>query len=799
MALHRLIRPIRLSGFKIALLVIAACVVFYVLYGQCIPFLTILELKTLDLKFRLSGTRPPSDEVVIVAIDDYSIENLGRWPWPRSYYAEAVDKLAEDGASVIGLDLILSEPEESAGMDMLRDLRYYYGNLHMSSSSPEGKEFRDILDQAITNADNDRIFADSIGRNGNIVLALVFLFPEISDQPEQTDFPKKVGHAPLEESDLGDLPPLEEFQEETDAGSDLGDLPPLEGFQDETGSGGEYYVPPEVEAAAFRYVEGDEKDYLPEATDVMLPLSDYYSSASNLGHINAYPDIDGGLRWETLVVEFNGQYYPALGVQLVKEHLGLAGEDVRLLPGRGVRLGERFCPLDGEGRMLVNYYGPGWSFPYYSFFDVVAGTLPEGTFRDKMVLVGAAATGLGDVWSTPFSRAMPGVEKHATVISNIMLGDYLRMSNMVLDILFILVPGVALGLVLPRCSSLRGLSWAFLMLLAVTAVNYAFFHYQNTWVAYVFPTASLIAISVAVTTFQYFTGEKERRFVKKAFRQYLNPALLEELMKNTDGLRLGGEKKELTVLFSDIRGFTTISERMPPEQLVSMINEYLSAMTGIITSNKGLVDKFIGDAIMAVFGAPVSFEGHPTAACMAALKMREELTRLSPQWKEKGYPEMKIGIGINTGEMIVGNMGSEERFDYTVMGDSVNLASRLEGLCKLYGADIVISEFAADRIEGFALRELDVVKVKGKEQPIRVFELLGLDGSPEINYEEVREYQDSLALYRARRWEEAREKFAALAGKAGSPLYGLYKKRCEEFLERPPSEDWDGLFVLREK
>jgi adenylate cyclase len=777
MALTGLLRSRRVSPFRLAVLITVLISLFYAFFSERLQILEFFELKTLDMRFRIRGRMQHDERVAIVVIDDHSIDNLGRWPWPRSYYADLLDVLSEDGARAIGIDVIFPEPEENPELYTLRKLKHYYDSRGLGTSSPEGKAFGDTLVQAMDVSDNDRLFADALERNDNAILALVFQsFGDVS-----AESPDDLGTAE------GDMPPPE--------------LLSSEGVDYDTDDS---FLTPGITGSAYKEFDktaDGELFEIPRAESILLPIDELSDAARDFGAINFFPDIDGSLRWENMAIEFMGRYYPPLGVQMVRHYRGLAARDIRIMQGEGLMVGDTLVPLDEKGRLLINYYGPTETFDYYSFSDVVDSALPPGTFRDRIVLLGEAATGLGDVWLTPFSQSLPGVEKHATVISNILQGNFLRKNRSIIliDFLFIAVTGFALGIVLPRLSPLRSSLFCLLALIVIVFLNYQIFSVLNIWANLMYPILTLLSVSIGVITFQFFTEEREKRRIKKAFKQYLNPALVEELAKKPESLRLGGEEKQLTVLFSDIRDFTTISEGMRPEQLVEMMNTYLSLMTGTIMENRGNVDKFIGDAIMAIFGAPLYFDDHPETSCLTALSMMRELRSHKPDWKGRGYPDINMGIGINTGRMVVGNMGSEDRFDYTVMGDSVNLASRLESLCKMYGVDIIISEFTASKIEGFTLRELDFVRVKGKDTAIRIYELVCHGPAGSEKEAELEEYSGALGLYRDRKWPDALERFSRLKEKTGNVLYVLYMKRCSEFIDNPPVDDWDMVFTLKRK
>jgi adenylate cyclase len=802
-----------MTGFKLALAVTMMVAALYYFLGDSLTLLKKFELQTLDFKFILRGPVEPPDDVVVVAIDDYSIERLGRWPWSRAYNAELVDLLAGDGAKAIGFDLIFAEPEESLELTTMRQLKQYYRALDISGSTLEGKKFGALLEEAVNASNNDRIFSDSIARNNNVIIALVFQAfgqPDAGSQEgEALADNSSFTELPTESGQADDIPPEDLFNEEPTADipyellEEEGNPPdtelPPEGLFGDEPFNEDMLVPLEVKDAAIRSIDISDWASVPQAQDLLLPLPEFYSTAKDLGHVNTFSDTDGNLRWASLMLRYSDRYYPALGIKMLKEYYGLDNQGIRTVPGKGIFLGERHMPVDRQGRLLINYYGPARSFKYYAYSDVIEGMLPQGTFDGKMVLVGYAATGLGDVWTTPFSRAMPGVEKHATVIGNVLEGDYLHRAGRSADVIFIMVLGLLLGYYLPKLSPLRVAAFSVITIMIVLAASFAFFYFFKIWINGVYPMLTALMVPASVITYKFFTEEKEKRLVKKAFKQYLSPALVEELVKHPENLRLGGEQKELTVLFSDIRDFTSISEKLTPEKLVSLLNVYLSAMTGIIIGNKGLVDKFIGDAIMAVYGAPIHFEEHPQMACTAAVKMISELNKQMPEWLSQGFPEFRIGVGINTGEMIAGNMGSEDRFDYTVMGDSVNLASRLEGLSKAYGASIIISESTASGIDGFALRELDMVRVKGKVEPVRIFEVLGfVDDCRELE-DELALYRDALGLYRSRQWVQAMGAFESLEEKSGLKLYELYARRSRDFLNTPPPSNWDGVFTFTKK
>ena len=801
----------KFSGFKLAIILTLFVAAFYLGLSGKFALLEFIELKTLDMRFKIRGEMASSQDVGIAVIDDQSIEALGRWPWPRSYFGALIDSLAADGAKVIGFDIIYSEPEINPIRVNLIRLKSMYDSKGVARLGPAGKEFGDILTQVVDELpDSDQILADAMQRHGSVISTLVFhSFDQYAeDETSAVDGDDQPPAELLEEiGEGGDLPP-EDLLEEIGEGGDQppDDLMDNKGWEDlpeDEGYDLDAFIPDKVRQEEYKNIIGDGPMFdVPRAGGLLLPIDKFVDASLGFGFVNFDPEIDGGLRWENLVIEHLQRYYSPIGIRMLMEYYGLENNDLAIVKGKGIRLGDIEIPTDEKARLLVNYYGPYGSMQYYSIVDIIEGNYPPGTFQDKIILVGGAATGLGDVWLTPFDPSLPGVEKHATVISNILQGDFIKKppSARMISLLLIVAVGLALGFFIPRLPSvLHVLLFTSVTLVVLLGFVVIMFTAFGTWVNLTYPFGSLLIVSIGVVVYQYFTEEREKRQIKKAFKMYLNDALVEQLAESHDGLQLGGDEKVLTVLFSDIRNFTSISEGMTPEQLVSLINTYLSLMTKTIMNENGTVDKYIGDAIMAIYGAPVYSEDHPVQACRTALKMMNDLDQVRGEWLERGYPEIKIGIGVNTGRMVVGNMGSEDRFDYTVMGDSVNLASRLEGLTKAYGSGIIVSEFTEEKLSGFVLKDLDLVRVKGKDKPIRILELLA-EGSPGKALElELGQYSEALEFYRKMQWDKALNAFKALEKEHNLLLYNIYRKRCASFKENPPEGDWDGVFTFTTK
>src|SRR5919108_230179 len=399
--------------------------------------------------------------------------------------------------------------------------------------------------------------------------------------------------------------------------------------------------------------------------------------------------------------------------------------------------------------------------------------------------------------SPPSRPALPGVERHATVIDNILREDFLqrRDAMALIDLACIVTMGLLVGWLSPKCPSFWGSVLALGLGGFYAVANVLTFTHAGLWVNLFFPLLAVALNQSSMTLFKFLTEERQKRSIRRAFQYYLHPAVVDQVSQNPHLLRLGGEVREFTVLFTDIRGFSAIAEGLPPEALVRLLNEYLTAMTQVVFTHNGLLDKYIGDGIMAVYGAPLHAPDHAYQACCTALDMMAELVTLQAQWRARGLPFINIGIGINTATMVVGNMGSDLRFDYTVMGDGVNLASRLEGANKEYGTNILVSESTWEQVKDrLVTRDLDVIRVKGKAQPTRIFEVLG---TPPLSPERAAMapiFEAALRAYRAQRWEEAIELWQqTLEAMPGDGPSQLYVERCKRFMALPPPADWDGV------
>jgi len=743
-------RMLSISPFKIGFIVVILTIFLFLVNN---PFFYFMELKTLDLRLLSRGIRSPGTETVIAAIDEKSLTELGRWPWSRSTIAKLVDTLKENGARAVGFDVVFAEPDENSSLMQLSEI-----SREIKSIGAVDPRIRKLIDEKKKEADTDTILAKSIKRAGNVTLGYFFYTIQ-----------RDIGHLSKNE--------IEETAE------NISDF--------------KYQL--------VRYIGKPYKNPVMKAFAVAPNIGLLSKVAENAGYFNAFPDVDGTNRWSPLVARFGDSFYPSLSIAVLEQYkdwpmLSVVIADYGI---ERIEMGDIAIPTDEAGRIFINYLGPTGTFPHYSVTDIIHGRLEKDIFKDKIVLLGATATGIFDLRVTPFSPVFPGIEIHATVIDNILHQNFIRRPGWtaIIDIFAIIFLGLISVPVLSRVKAVTGLLFTLVLVVVYVFINRYVFIGYNLWLNLVYPVFTMLVVYVGITVYRYITEEREKKKIRGTFQYYLSGPVIEEMLKDPSKLKLGGEKKDLSVLFSDIRGFTTISEKLSPEDLVHLLNEYLTVMTDLVFKNGGLLDKYMGDAVMAVFGAPLDESDHPMRSCRTALGMMEELRKLQKKWVDEGQPVLDIGIGINTGDMVVGNMGSKMRFDYTVMGDNVNLGSRLEGINKEYGTNIVISEYTYERVkDSFFCRELDSVRVKGKLLPVRIYELLGEKKDSEKREGYIKTFEEGLANYKQGLWDDAILSFKrVLEIHPGDYPSEMYIERCENLKQNPPEDGWDGVYTMTKK
>lgn len=528
----------------------------------------------------------------------------------------------------------------------------------------------------------------------------------------------------------------------------------------------------------------------------------------NSGFFNIIPDKDGIMRTSNLVMLYEGEIYPSLPLSALRHYLG--NEiilDIASYGVDGLLLRDRRIPVDESGRLTLNYYDKQGTFQTISATDVINNRLHHDALKDALAFIGATEIGISDVRATPVDPVLPGVEIHATVASNVLQNRFIIRNGWVisLEIAFVILFPILLSILLSliRRTFIALISYVGVLVIYFSINYLQFVHYfLNTGI--IFPIISIGMTYLVSEAYRNLIEEKQGRFLKKAFTSYVSHELVSEIMKNPNALKLGGERRVITILFSDVRDFTSISERLSPENLVLLLNQYLSPMTQIVLKHRGTLDKYIGDAIMAIYNAPLKIEDHPIMACKTALEMVEKLKELNANFKQKGLLEIDIGIGINTGDVIVGNMGTDVRFDYTAIGDTVNLASRIEGLNKIYKTNIIVSEFTVKHLNAFSVqhsapsllqfRELDLIKVKGKDRPVTIYAL-----SQGIDEKIINKFEEALSLYRKQQFKDAKEIFQSLIKEYSDKPSEIFSERCAEFIDNPPEPQWDGVYVAQTK
>jgi adenylate cyclase len=765
-----------------------------------------VEVKTVDLRFRLRGPRVPGGQVAIAAIDSKSVEALGRWPWTRSVHARLIDRLREWGATAIAFDVLFTEEEGAVEAERLRKIAAV---LPDSAEAAKG-----IVDGAMNDVLADRSLKASLERSldenrGLTVLSFDFVF--------RSD----IAHT----GRLGKLLSSGDEQSVFDLAT---------------------YASRNENVAFLR------KEPAKLALGIRPVIPSLAQSCAALGYANPVFDPDGTLRREQVFVVYSPavrdafekkadmeaalldqktwvQAFMPLSVAGVATHLGLTVDQLTLdlekgelrfpVPdGKGgkVERAHRFDPFDGTAR--IDFYGPSNTIPTWSISDIVEGKLvdqeghpiphPENHFKGRLVFVGMSDPGLADFFSTPFTARLPGVEKHAMFAENLLEGRQLRTHDDYDRVVGLTALGAGLIVALVAANFSAAFSGIILLFIGAVWHYLTFRHFTESgmvwnWTA---PALSAMVGFAAVTLYRQLTEEREKRRVRSAFSHYMSPAAVTEVLSNPEGLKLGGERRSCSIFFSDVVGFTTLSESIAdPADLVRLMNRYLGRMTDLILKQDGILDKYIGDAIMAIFGAPVVRADHAARACAAALSNMEDLQKLRAELKAEGLPDIDCRIGINTGEVVIGNMGSSMRMDYTVLGDTVNLASRLEGANKPYHTHIMVGprtrKEASEHDPTLVFRRLDLLTVKGKIEPVEVFELVGRTSTVgERTNLIVQLYEKGIDFYRARKFEDAKGTFRAVLEidpEDGPSL--LYVERCEAFLVEPPPEDWDGVFHLKTK
>ena len=705
-----------------------------------------LRLKTFDYFQQLKPREiPPPDKkpVTIIDLDEKSLATVGQWPWARTTVAQLVENLFKYGVVVVGFDIVFAEPDRLSPQNV--------------AANTKGLD-SEILAKLSALPSNDQVLAETIKKYRVVV--------------GQTGF--------WEDRQVKAGPPL---RRSIGLKSQPG-TPPLESFL----------------------------DTLP---DIVRNVPVIEQASQGQGMFTVMPETDGVVRRVPSFFVYNGDVYGALSVEMLRVAMGRPTVLVETDPAgiKAVKVTRDFVlPTDNRGRVWP-YFSMHDKAKYVSAVDVLNGTANPELLKGKMAIIGTSAAGLLDIRATPTERLLPGVEVHAQLIEAVANGAILTRPNYApgMEMILLLGGGMLMIVLVPWVGAKWTLAvFASIVGGAVYGAWYMFSTYQML-LDPVYGSGSVMLLYMMLTYIGYAREEKQRRQVRSAFGYYLSPAMVEQLAEDPSRLKLGGEKRNMSMLFCDVRGFTTISEMFDAEGLTKLINKLLTPLTGVILERKGTVDKYMGDCIMAFWNAPLDDAEHARHACLSALEMNATMEPLNQKLAAEAEAEgrkmiaLKVGIGVNSGDVVVGNMGSDQRFDYSILGDEVNLASRLEGQCKTYHVDIVLGQNTQAQVPMLATLELDLIKVKGKTEAVRVFTLLGdeaVAASPE--FKDLKMVHDALlAAYRAQDWATAKARLAdcrsRMDGYNMAGYYEMMEERIVEFEEHSPGADWDGVYVAKTK
>jgi adenylate cyclase len=708
-------------------------------------FMKQMENILYDLRVVLTASHEADERIVIVDIDEKSLGEIGRWPWGRDKLAHLVTRLFDDYyVALVGFDIYFREADDSSGIRILQQLG--------QTEFADIPEYQTRLADLSRRLDFDQLFIESM-QHGPVVLGYTFF-----------------------------------TEDEVNVGIRGGELPPAA-----------------LTAADFH----GRNVHAPTASGYGVNLTSIQAAAVASGHTSRGLDEDGIVRRVPMLMEFEGNYYESLALAIARYMLvvdqiePVYTDDSDLAEIAGLKLDQHFIPVDINLQALVPYRGRRYSYDYVSAVDVMQGRLPREALQNRIVLVGTSAKGLSDLRQTPIDSEFPGVEIHANLISGI-FDQIIRHRPAELwwiEYIQLLLLGLLLAFVLPNLGPLGSVVITVIALIATTSLNFYFWQYANMVTPLATSLSLIIVLFILNMLYGFFAEWRGKQQLTSLFGQYIPPELVDEMSADPSTYIQGADTREMSVLFTDIRGFTTISEGLNAAELSELMSLYLTPMTKIIHENRGTIDKYMGDAIMAFWGAPLKDPDHARHALQAGLAMLERLKGIQDVFTDKGWPELHIGVGINTGVMSVGDMGSEFRMAYTVLGDAVNLGSRLEGLTKTYGVEIIVGEATRHVVTDYVYRELDLVKVKGKDLPVAIFEPVAMpDEMSEAEQEEIDQFHSCLNLYRQQAWEAAETGLLQLQQHYPERLlYRIYLERIALYRNDPPGLDWDGVYTHKTK
>jgi adenylate cyclase len=712
-----------------------------------VALITQLDNIIYDARLRLTMPRGVDDRIVILDIDEKSLQEVARWPWPRDVMAQIINKLFDHyKIAIVGFDVVFAEADHSSGIKALDELA--------QKELKNVSGFADTYSRLRPQLDNDGLFASAI--KGKPVVLGYYLNSE-KDAKRIAAIPEPV------------------MPKGTFTGRNIA-------FTTWVGYGGN--------------------------------LDGFQKNAANSGHFNPLVDIDGVVRRVPMIAELDGAYYESLSLAIVRTLLGFPKVEPGYAPDRvlhkgyagleWLKVGPLTIPVDEQVAALIPYRGGKFSFPYISLADVMAERVAPEKLKGRIAIVGTTAPGLLDLRSTPVDSVYPGVEIHANLIAG-MLDREIKLKPPYMigaEVVLLFIGGVVLAMLIPMLSALWATVAAVVGAALIAGMNIGIW----TQADMVLPLAASLMMTATIyvmnMAYGYFVESRSKRQFTELFGQYVPPELVDKMAEDPQKYTMEPKAAELTILFSDVRGFTSISEALKPEELREYINDYLTDMSQIIRADyKGTLDKYIGDAIMAFWGAPVEDPQHARNGVMAGLKMQKECKVLNEKFAARGWPTLKIGVGLNSGNVRVGDMGSQVRRAYTVMGDAVNVASRLEGRTKYYGVGILVGEATREAIKDMVFKEVDRIKVKGKDEAVNIYEPIGLESEVDKKVQdELKLWQQTLRAYRAQQWDQVEVNLLNLQRmNPGCELYTLYGQRVAEFRRNPPPAGWEGVTAFDEK
>jgi adenylate cyclase len=805
--------------------------------------LNIAHQKSVDIRMTTRGETPVSNQIVIVSIDEDSIERFGRWPWPRNIMANIVDELKKYDVSAVGFDIIFSEAEntnDAALADSIDNISdkvvlgtYFDQNFDFAPYQEVCAHYIDETSPEypiLENQDSPVIVLDQLHQEvpSSIQEFLKMAMTKITTDVEASGaelYPQEIRKKTLELKEKLCLNFLD-----TDQSKDWIEKNWIS-FQNQN----EDLRDMSAQDWITNHKTQSLKNPINHAGRFWINIPLISEKSKHYGYFNAFQDSDGYIRRTKLISRYGSLVVPSLALKtvLTAKNQGLMvvlnqdpnnpkSKMISELSLTDSNSGEtqESIPVDAEGRININYAGPQKMFAYISVNEILNKSDKmnilqrvngrEGKFsvskedflKNKIIFIGATAVGIYDLRVTPFEENFPGVETHANIAENILQKNYFKTlpDEPIYMLLFVLIFGLIISYGIAKTGAINGSLLSLVAFLGLYFTDKYLLFSKGMVVTLIIPLLLILVIYIFLTFYKYLTEERKKKQLKGTFEKYVSPAVVHEILSHPEKIKLGGRKENMTVLFSDVRDFTTLAEKLDPEVLSDFLNRYLTPMTRIIFKNNGTLDKYIGDAIMAFFGAPIHYKDHAKKCCDAALEMIEKLNTLNNEFAKEQLPQIQIGIGINSGEMSVGNMGSDIVRSYTVMGDAVNLASRLEGINKSYGTNIIISDYTYEQVkDDFIARELDWVRVKGKLLPVKIYELISYKSDTQ-NLQKVELFSKGFRQYHSKNFDDALSIFKDIVVQWPNDIPSqIYIERCGDYLIAPPDENWDGVYNFKSK